>query len=215
MDKIIETFSYIASPGIVLFPNGLLPYYTNDPIQKRAIEYALGRDRLLGVFQPLPEHDDAGIAAWSPEQLFQMGCIGRIATFSEVKDDSYFVLIQGLHRCQITAHPETKADALPLVEVTRAEQVSKNESQDPQHRLRFLKLLADYLHSHQITLDWNDVSTATDEALVSALTMMCPFKAHEKQAILESNSWQERFDMLTSFIELSQLENQPETILYH
>ena len=45
--------------------------------------------------------------------------------------------------------------------------------------------------------------SAPAEALVNALSMLCPFEPAEKQALLEARGWEERVAILTALLEMA------------
>jgi len=55
---------------------------------------------------------------------------------------------------------------------------------------------------HGIEIDWEVLGESPDERLVTCLSMICPFGAPEKQALLEAVSLDERADILTTLIEM-------------
>ena len=69
-------------------------------------------------------------------------------------------------------------------------------------RERLLSALKTYLTSRDMQADWNSVLTAPAEALINALSMMCPFAPAEKQALLEAQSFQERCSTLIALLEM-------------
>ena len=60
-----------------------------------------------------------------------------------------------------------------------------------------------YLSQRDLKADWQSVMSAPGEALVNALSMLCPFEPAEKQALLEAGNWEERVAVLTALLEMA------------
>jgi len=195
-----QIISFISASGVVLLPGGLLPYHTQKAEDLKSIDQALTQNRYIGIIQPKKTEKNKQI-------LFRTGCLGKITTFTEGSDGSYFVIIHGMSSFSI--QEEQKKGKLNVNYL----ETSLTGEPTPLDRLKLLNLLKDYLTRNAISINWEDVISASDESLVTALAMMCPFNATEKQAILESQSLSERFHMLTAFMEMShlrKLENSPQ-----
>jgi Lon protease-like protein len=188
-----QVIPFISAAGIILLPGGLLPYHAKKAGELKAINQALTQNRLIGVVQPRTMDGEKSI-------LFQTGCLGKITTFTEGTDGSYFIIVQGVNSFSIQEEQKTGK-----LQVNYIDTILKGEPNTPLDRLKLLNMLKDYLTHNSITVNWEDVIAASDESLATSLAMMCPFNATEKQAILESQSLRERYHMLTAFMEMSQL----------
>lgn len=190
--------SFISKSGVVLLPGGLLPYHAWKKDDLHAIDNALKGGRLIGIVQPMRVDGDRQI-------LFRTGCLGKIKTFTEGVDGSYFLIISGISSFSILGE-----QSIGFLEVDYQQSLVDSEPTTPYERVKLLSLLNEYLHTHSISVNWDDVVAASDESLITSLAMMCPFEATEKQAILESPSMRERFQMLMAFLEVSNLKkSQP------
>lgn len=198
-----QLIPFISASGVVLLPGGLLPYHAQKVADLKAIDRSLTKDRHIGIVQPMKMDGDKKI-------LFRTGCLGKITTFTEGTDGSYFLIISGMTSFSIIE--EHKKDRL---HVNYIDTQLEDEQGAPYDRIKLLSLLQDYLTRHKLAVNWDDVIAASDESLVTSLAMMCPFHASEKQAILESQSLSERFHMLTAFLEMSQIKNLENTSQFH
>ncbi len=194
---------FLSTTGTVLLPGGLLPFHATTAKEKKVVQQALKANRYIGVIQPaLPNQD--------PKALSAMGCLGQITTFTEGQDDSYFVVLKGLTRFEILEDLEPATSSKRVLKV-QYHKLDPHESPfvSPQERLGLLKLLGDYLETHGMKVNWDDVAQASDETLITSLAMLCPFNAQEKQALLESPTTQDRYQMVMAFLEAAQLKNNP------
>ena len=62
--------------------------------------------------------------------------------------------------------------------------------------------LKDYAKANGLKVDWDDVGKAPNEALVNALSMMSPYGAKEKQALLEAADLKSRAEILVAISQM-------------
>ncbi len=82
------------------------------------------------------------------------------------------------------------------------------EAVDRQGLLRALK---DFAAANELKIDWKGVNEAPNEALVNALSMMAPFGAKEKQALLEAPDLKSRAEMLVAITEMELARQGPDS----
>jgi len=194
--------------GIILLPFGHLPLTVFEPRFIGMIDDLLGRARILGVIQPKSHQPDP---IPNDAQLFDIGTAGRIVHFTDLGDGRYHIILEGLSRFHIQgAHEinfaEQGHDGYRQAEV-RYDQFEQDLQpqtlQDDERLERILNLMKLYFEHQEIDADWEAVADAPFEALVSSLTMSCPFAPEEKQALLQSADLQERANMLISLFEMN------------
>jgi Lon protease-like protein len=184
--------------GAVLLPRGTLPLNVFEPRYLEMVDYALQGDRLIGMIQPT-ENEETTLKP----RLAAVGCAGKIIAFQETPDNRYLITLAGICRFRLTEEMASttpwraaKCDFAPFA----ADLVETADEEFPRERL--LHALQTYLDSRDMKADWNSVLTAPGEALVNALTMMCPFDPAEKQALLEAQSFQDRASTLMALLEM-------------
>lgn len=194
--------------GILLLPRSALPLNVFEPRYLEMVDHALAGNRLIGMIQPA-EIEETVLRP----RLTQVGCAGRIVSFRETEDNRYLITLAGLCRFRLTAEADSATawraglcDYAPF-----AADLARDDDEDiPRERL--LHVLKNYLTGHDMKADWNSVMTAPGEALVNALSMMCPFDPAGKQALLEAPSLAERVSTLVALLELSGGEAGPVTL---
>jgi len=62
--------------------------------------------------------------------------------------------------------------------------------------------LGNYLEEKKVALEWKELEKTKDRRLVASIGMMLPFSNTEKQAILESNNFDQMVDIINSLIEM-------------
>jgi Lon protease-like protein len=193
-----------ASEGTILLPRAQLPLVFHEKEGRSLIDSALKNpSRLIGVVQPTP---DGG--------HFQMGCAGRIINFQETTQ--FFIMLGGL--CRFKVEEVLEEDFIKMVRVNYEgyEKDMEDFSLDPfVNRPRLLGLLKDYLEDQDIIANWEEIDHASDELIISSLTMACPFEPIEKQALLETSSLSERCDMMIAFMERANPHLKAKPLMLH
>lgn len=199
--------------GALLLPRGQMPLNIFEPRYIAMIDDAIRTHRVIGIVQPEPE---SGRQAATPG-LLQVGCLGRITQFGETGDDRYILTLTGIARFRIaeelsvtTPYRQCRVgyDAYLIDFTARA-------GEEAVDRNALLKALRAFAKASELKIDWKGVNEAPNEALVNALSMMCPFGPREKQALLEAPTLKERAEVLVAIteIELARNGGDPETTL--
>ncbi|HEX3753521.1 MAG TPA: LON peptidase substrate-binding domain-containing protein [Rhizomicrobium sp.] len=185
--------------GVVLLPRGALPLNIFEPRYLEMVDSALAGNRLMGMIQPT-ENEDTVLKP----KLSQVGCAGRIVAYRETDDNRYLLTLSGVCRFRLTGEIDSDgayrtglADFAPFA----GDLAGVEENNFPRDRL--VAALKGYLSSRDLKADWKSVMSAPSEALVNALSMMCPFDPAEKQALLEAPTLEDRVSTLVALLEMS------------
>jgi len=76
------------------------------------------------------------------------------------------------------------------------------KGEDAVDRKAVLRALNDFMKANDLKADWEDIDKAPNEALVNALSMMSPYGAAEKQALLEAPDLKTRAELLVAITEI-------------
>jgi hypothetical protein len=186
--------------GALLLPRGHLPLHIFEPRYRKMTEAALSGERMIGMVQPRdPDSETIG----DDGRIYETGCAGRIVSFTEVDGGRFLLTLRGVCRFRI-------AEELPLLDGFRRVRPDyepyRQDVEEPAHaaldRERLLGVVHRYVHVKSLTADWPAIKEASDDELVVALSMMCPFEPREKQALLESRDLAARAGLLTSLLEM-------------
>jgi len=188
--------------GVLLLPRGRLPLNIFEPRYLAMTRDALAGERLIGMVQP---SDPA--ASGSNPPVYPTGCAGRITSFSETDDGRFLITLTGTSRFRIR-------EELPMLEGYRrvvpdwhefARDLG-NEEEPGFDRERLLRGLKGYFQQHQISADWDAITSVSGDRLVSSIAMICPFDPSEKQALLEATDLVERARLLTTIVEMAVMQ---------
>jgi Lon protease-like protein len=76
------------------------------------------------------------------------------------------------------------------------------KGEDAVDREELLGALTEFLKANNLSVDWEGVENAPNEALVNALAMMSPYGPAEKQAMLEAPDLKTRAEILIAVTEM-------------
>jgi hypothetical protein len=195
--------------GVVLLPRGTLPLNVFEPRYLSLVDDALRGERLVGIIQPSEDPDRV-----LKPKLSAIGAVGRIVSFRETDDNRYLITLAGLCRFRLMDEAVTDmpyrighCDFSPF-----AGDLAEMDDSNDFPRDRLMAALKAYLNTRDMQADWKSVTSAPPEALVNALTMMCPFEPAEKQALLEAPSFDERVSTLVALLEMARADFGPQSL---
>jgi Lon protease-like protein len=186
--------------GALLLPGGELPLQIFEPRYLNMLDDVMGGDRIIGMIQTKPGGDRARPA------LAAVGCAGKVTSFAETSDGRYLITLTGVCRF---APVEELAIPSPYRQV-RADYArfegdlaeDERANAPAPERDRFARALKRYLNRRELDIDWDTASQAPLEALVNSLAMGLPFAPQEKQALLQAPHLADRFEVLTTLLEI-------------
>lgn len=196
-----QTIPVFPLPNVFLLPRARLPLNIFEPRYLAMLDDVLKTEhRLIGMIQPRETPAGTG----NPP-LHQIGCAGRVTSFTETKNGRYLVTLSGISRFRIVAQntgftPYIRAD---VDWDSFHRDLGKVEADDSFNRSNFLKVLQRFFDKSELAGDWDKFQGADEELLINSLAMMCPFKPEEKQALLEAPSLQTRRETLVTLMEFA------------
>ena len=196
-------------PRTVLLPRAHLPLIVEDRRFKSLVEDAFKNQRLVGIVQHMADAPAGG-------GLFRSGCLGKITTFNEGDEGQYFVVVSGLIRFLVTKEVKTSKEyrrVQVLYEPFLADLAQPETTL--YDRVNLIALLKDYLSIYDITPNWEEIEAASDDYLITSLTMVCPFEPQEKQALLECVTLDHRFKIMTALMEMAFLQGSNQHWVWH
>lgn len=190
--------------GAILLPRTSVTFNVFEPRYLALVDKILAGDRLLGIVQPAPE---AG-AVESPEgknfPLRRVGCVGRLSAFTEGDDGRYLISLIGIGRFELM----TEIKSEEPFRIFRIDFGGFNSDfilgygEDEVDRPRLLETLKSYLQANSLTADWDRINGAGNERLVNTLSILSPYGAEEKQALLEAPDLRTRAEALVALAEM-------------
>ena len=201
-DSLPAEIAIFPLPRVILLPRVQLPLNIFEPRYIAMTEAALCSSRLIGMIQPKGEGDD----------IFPVGCAGRITSFSETDDGRYLITLKGVCRFRVAeelplgnaGYRRVKADWSPYRDDFGT------DTQTDICRDSMMGTLRAYLDKMDMFCDkWEAIRNIECEKLISTLAVVCPFGTEEKQALLEAKSLPERVQCLIALLEIAARDCTP------
>ncbi len=203
-----ESLPIFPLPACLLLPGGRLPLNIFEPRYLAMVNAALKGDRLIGMVQPRD-----GVTALGQPEVYQLGCAGRITTFSETEDGRYLITLDGLARFRISEELELADGGYRQVKADfSAYRADLDEEEAEIDRDALVATLRIFFDRQGINGDWDAIEQTGNERLVTSLAMLCPFSAGEKQALLEAADLSERAASMITMLQLATYEDADDNV---
>ena len=190
--------------GAILLPRATLALNVFEPRYLLLVDYALAGDRLIGIVQPAPDANEVESPAGKAFPLRRIGCAGRITAFSEGDDGRLMLSLTGIARFRLLQEVESD-EPFRFGRVSFAEfatDFTSGHGEEDVDRPRLLTTLRNYLIANNLSADWDRIDSASNERLVNTLSILSPYGAEEKQALLEARDLKARAEALVALAEM-------------
>ena len=189
-------------PEALLLPRSRMQLNVFEPRYLAMVEDVLKtRERLIGMIQPLGENTDG--------PLQKVGCAGRLTSFIETDDGRYLITLTGISRFRLAKQVD---GFTPYVRANINWQEFARDLGGAEHdkdfdRDGFLQLLERFFSLEELDTDWQNLKQAKTEMLINSLSMLAPFAADDKQALLEAETLVQRRETLVALMEFALQRN--------
>jgi Lon protease-like protein len=195
-----KTTAVFPLTAALLLPGGRMPLNIFEPRYLEMIDAALGSTRLIGMIQP---RLDGALREDGEPELCETGCLGRITSFAETGDGRLLVSLQGVCRFRVAEELAVKTPYRQCRVSPFLADLDDDAGADSVDRSALLKCFRSYLEANDLEADWESISRAENATLVNALSMMSPYGAAEKQALLEAPDLKARAETLIAITEMA------------
>lgn len=187
--------------GALLLPGGKLPLNIFEPRYLAMVLDSLAEGRMFGMVQ-----GDPAATTGQGGALYHVGCLGRLTSFAETDDGRLLITLTGLLRFRI-AEELAMRRGYRRVRADYAPYLGDLDPPEPAElpREAILAALKPYFAAKGIDANWSAIEQMSCPALVTTLSMVCPFAVAEKQALLEAVTPMERANDLVALLRMSAL----------
>lgn len=196
--------------GVLLLPRGQLPLNIFEPRYLAMVEDAMKGQRLIGMIQP----------RGATTVLYDAGCAGKIVSYAETDDGRYLITLKGVCRFHVLSELQQGRNGYRRVKPDWAEFAKDVESVGKLNidRARLKGLLKTYFDIEGMECSWKAVDDASDDNLITCLSMICPLNVSEKQALLEARCGKTRADLFMTLLDMATRDSsraRPEGSILH
>tara|TARA_B100000579_G_scaffold342163_1_gene294178 strand:- start:492 stop:1109 length:618 start_codon:yes stop_codon:yes gene_type:complete len=175
--------------GVIYFPETNLPLNIFEQRYLDLVNDAVSKDKLMGMIQ-LKKNDE----------VYKVGCLGKISDFQKSKDGRILINLIGLSRFEIIKEAKNSKlyrEFTVNYEKFNSDSNSKTEDIDTESVLEKAKT---FLKKRGLLLNWKKFEKLDNTQKVNTLAMIAPITNEEKQKLLESVSLQEKAITLKSIM---------------
>jgi uncharacterized protein len=188
--------------GAILLPRATLPLNVFEPRYLQLLEDVLSTARVLCIVQPDAREEES--PAGKAVALRSIGCVGRVTSYQELPDGRMQITLTGIARCSLAGEVDiAKPYRICTVDYDRfMRDFAAGDGDAEVDRQGLLRALKSYLEARNLRADWSAVSKSSNETLVNSLSIVAPYGAEEKQALLEAPDLKTRAEMLVALAEM-------------
>jgi len=196
--------------GAILLPRATLPLNIFEPRYLEMVDHVMSGARIIGILQPADSSDDDQESPVDKSaELRTVGCAGRVTSYQELDDGRLIITLTGITRFQCVGEAES---GMPyrIMSVSYdkfASDLTEGLGEDLVDRQNLLRVLRTYLEVNRLKTDWSTIQRASNEFLINALSVMCPYGPEEKQALLEAKDLRSRAEVLVALAEIDLASN--------
>ena len=174
--------------NFIIFPKTTVPLNIFEPRYIDMVDDAMKSNRIIGMIQPVKSNKNIPI-------LYNIGCAGKITSFSETNDGRYLIELTGISRFKIIE--ELKNDKLyrecfiNFNDFDYDFEENKEEIKFSDIELIFKKFKSMFTRQGYI-INWKKIEKQSLDQTINVLAMASPFSLEEKQSLLETVSLNDR-----------------------
>ena len=185
--------------NVLLLPFGKLPLNIFEERYIKMTLDALRKHRMIGVIQPKNNNNE----------LFQIGCIGKITSYIETPDYRIVLNLEGV--CRFIVHESNLTPAGYLqANIDFQDYVEDlNEMEPSIDRTTLIQKYSNFFKMRKLDIDKQVLAETSNLQLLSTLAMLAPFNKIDKQAILESPNIMQRIETINSILDLNTFQVVP------
>ena len=193
-----------------MLPRATLPLNIFEPRYLEMIDDAMSGGRVIGILQPAHStDDDQESPIEKTAALRTVGCVGRITSYQEMEECRLIITLTGITRFECVGEAETdKSYRIMSASYDRfVNDLTEGLGEELVDRQNLLRVLRTYLDVNRLKTDWSTIQRASNEFLINALSVMCPYGPEEKQALLEAKDLRTRAEVLVALAEIDLASN--------
>ena len=172
--------------NFIIFPKTTVPLNIFEPRYIDMINDSMKSDKLIGMIQPKNSLNKDN----NPE-LYEVGCAGKITSFTETEDGRYLIELKGLTRFKNLKEikSEKKYRILEVSYESFYEDLLNKKEEIKFSDLELIfKDLKSLFEKRGFIINWKALEKQSLDETINALAMASPFTLEEKQILLEAEN---------------------------
>ena len=179
--------------NVLLLPFGKLPLNIFEERYIKMTLDSLKTNRMIGIIQPKNNNNE----------LFQMGCIGKITSYIETPDYRLVLNLEGVCRFVLNERNLTPKGYYQASIDCQDYFDDLNDMEPSMDRNNLIQKYTNFFKMKKLDIDKDVLAETSNLQLLSTLAMLAPFNKIDKQAILESPNISTRINTINSILDLN------------
>tara|TARA_Y100000768_G_scaffold383871_1_gene366790 strand:+ start:131 stop:748 length:618 start_codon:yes stop_codon:yes gene_type:complete len=176
--------------GVIYFPKTNLPLNIFEQRYLNLVNDAYNSNKLMGMVQSKRES----------ENVYQVGCLGKISEYQKIKDGRVLINLTGLSRFRILEEvSNNKLYREFKVNYENFGEDIKDVKYDVDTKL-LIEKAKDFFKKNGLLLNWKEFEKLDETQRINTLSMIAPVSNEEKQKLLEAISVEDKIKTLESII---------------
>lgn len=164
--------------GVIYFPKTNLPLNIFEERYLNLVNDAVKKNNLMGMIQTKREGNE----------IFKIGCLGRINDFQRSKDGRIFINLTGLTRFEILEEIKSSKLYREFKVNYKKFDLDLNPSFEKVDTENLLEKSKNFFKRNGLLLNWDEFDKLDRNQKINTLAMIAPIANEEKQKLLESIS---------------------------
>ena len=183
--------------GAILFPETSLPLNIFENRYLEMVNYSLARDRYIGMIQSDKNNN-----------LYEVGCIGKIQSFNETNDGRYLISLKGVNCFRVIDEIENNFSFRMINAEIIKDEKEKIKFKD-QQKSELIDKYKSYIKIKELNFSLEEIEKVEFSQIIKFIAMVSPFTDIDKQALLETKNLFDFYDKLLSILELETIGEFP------
>ena len=191
--------------NFIIFPKTTVPLNIFEPRYIDMVNDSMKSDKVIGMIQPKNSINEDN----NPE-LYEVGCVGKITSFSETEDGRFLIELKGLSRFKNIKEIKTEKK-YRFLEVSYENFYQDLINEKEEIKFSDLELIFKDLKSlfekRGFIINWKALEKQSLDETINALAMASPFTLGEKQILLEAENLNLRKNKIAEILKTYTFDN--------
>jgi len=176
--------------GVIYFPKTNLPLNIFEQRYLDLVNDAIQKDKLMGMIQ----------SKRKDEEVYKIGCLGKISDFQKSKDGRILINLTGLTRFEVLEETENSKLYREFKVNYKKFSLDLEPTKEKVNTESLMEKTKIFFKKSGLLLNWEEFNKLDGMQKINTLAMIAPITNEEKQKLLESVSLYEKVQTLGNII---------------
>ena len=172
--------------GVIYFPQTNLPLNIFEQRYLDLVNDVIRKDKLMGMIQ----------SKRKDEELYKVGCLGKISDFRKNKDGRILINLTGITRFEVLEEKKNSKLYREFKVDYKKFSLDLNPTSEEINTKSLIEKVEIFFKKSGLLLNWKEFEKLDKVQKINTLAMIAPVTNEEKQKLLESISLKEKAETL-------------------